>query len=100
MSGPAATVYVVEPDPQARDGLRRLARTGGIDGLEVLRQVRVQRPDLPVIVLAVCGDVALAVRAMRAGATDFVEKPFVDRAVLKQIRRSLEVGGCREGRTP
>ena len=50
--------------------------------------------------LAGCGGIALAVRAMRAGATDFVEKPYFDRAVLRQIRRSLAIGERRRGRTP
>lgn len=52
-----------------------------IDGLQVLRQAREVSPDLPVIVVTGHGNIAIAVTAMKRGASDFVEKPF-DRAVL------------------
>ena len=51
-------------------------RMPGMDGLELLQQVRRTRPSLPVIVLSAYGTVPTAVDAMKAGATDFLLKPF------------------------
>ena len=60
-----------------------------IDGLELQRRLRMQRVDLPVIVITGHGDIALAVEAMKAGAVDFIEKPFDDETLLASIRSAL-----------
>jgi two-component system response regulator FixJ len=64
----------------------------GKDGLELLREARRQLPWLPVVVVTGYGDVPTAVRALRSGAADFLEKPL-DREILlgvvqTQLRRS------------
>ena len=61
----------------------------GMSGLELLRRVRSAGNDVPVILLADESDVPTAVAAMREGATDFIEKPYVDVAVLKQVQKLL-----------
>jgi len=66
-------------------------RMPGIDGLELLENLHGQDPDLPVILITGHGDVPLAVKAMRAGAYDFLEKPFPSDALLDSVRRALEV---------
>jgi two-component system response regulator FixJ len=53
-----------------------------MDGLEVQRELRSQGINMPVIVLTGHGDVNVAVAAMKAGAVDFIEKPF-EKAVLQ-----------------
>jgi two-component system response regulator FixJ len=50
------------------------------------------RVPLPVIVMTGEGDIAIAVRAMREGAVDFLEKPFDDTALLEAVTRALEQG--------
>jgi two-component system response regulator FixJ len=60
-------------------------RLGGIDGLAVQQTLRDRGIMLPVIILTGHGDVALAVRAMKAGAVDFIEKPFEKAALLAAI---------------
>jgi len=60
-----------------------------MDGLELLRRLRALDFALPVIVMTGHGDIPLAVEAMKAGATDFFEKPFSDDAMLAAVRRVL-----------
>ncbi|WP_028942294.1 sigma-54-dependent transcriptional regulator [Pseudomonas vranovensis] len=64
-------------------------RMPGIDGLQLLEQVQAQDPELPVLLITGHGDVPLAVQAMRAGAYDFLEKPFASDALLDSVRRAL-----------
>lgn len=61
----------------------------GMSGLELLRRLRSAGNTIPVILLADETDVPTAVAAMREGATDFIEKPFGDVAVLRQVRKLL-----------
>jgi two-component system, LuxR family, response regulator FixJ len=61
----------------------------GMSGLELLRRLRRAGNDVPVVLLADESDVATAVAAIREGATDFIEKPYVDLAVLKQVQKLI-----------
>ena len=60
-----------------------------MDGLELQRRLRERKIQLPVIVITGHGDVSLAVEAMKAGASDFIEKPFDDDVLLTAIRSAL-----------
>lgn len=60
-----------------------------INGIELLRKVREMDLRLPVIVITGHGDVPLAVEAMRAGAIDFLEKPYDDDILLASVRHAL-----------
>lgn len=60
------------------------------DGLTLLREVREIDPDLPVILVTGHGDVPLAVKAMQAGAYDFLEKPFAPSRLLDAVTRATE----------
>ncbi|NWL79293.1 Fis family transcriptional regulator [Pseudomonas taiwanensis] len=66
-------------------------RMPGIDGLELLKQLRERDPDLPVLLITGHGDVPLAVQAMRAGAYDFLEKPFPSDQLLDSVHRALDL---------
>ena len=61
----------------------------GMDGLELKNRLNQRNIDLPVVVVTGHGDIATAVAAMRAGAKDFIEKPFTDEAILAGIRIGL-----------
>ncbi|MDO9625129.1 MAG: sigma-54 dependent transcriptional regulator [Pseudomonas sp.] len=64
-------------------------RMPGIDGMQLLEQLHEQDPDLPVLLITGHGDVPLAVQAMRAGAYDFLEKPFASEDLLASVHRAL-----------
>jgi two-component system response regulator FixJ len=64
-------------------------RLPGISGLDVQTQLGRMRNDLPIIVMAAQGDVQTAVRAMKAGAIDFLEKPYSDHALLGAIEAAF-----------
>ena len=65
-------------------------RMPDLDGLELQRRLAARPTRLPVIVMTGHGDVPLAVRAMKAGAVDFLEKPFTDVQLLTAVQRALE----------
>ena len=64
-------------------------RMPNISGLEVLEQLRLQEKSLPVIMITGHGDIPMAVRAMKAGAFDFLSKPFNDQQLLEKIQAAL-----------
>jgi two-component system response regulator FixJ len=65
-------------------------RMPGMDGLEVQKALRDKGVGLPVIIMTGHGDVSLAVQAMKAGAVDFIEKPFEKAVLLSAIEHSME----------
>ena len=62
-------------------------RMPGLSGLDLQRELNSRRVKLPVIVMTGHGDVALAVRAMKEGAMDFIEKPFTEDTFLTAVGR-------------
>ncbi len=131
----AATVFIVDDDPELREALRDMlqrrgyrtelfsdasaflkvhspsrggclvadVRMPGIGGLELIERLGDMQSPLPVIILTAYGDVAMAVRAMKAGAFDFLEKPVQPDELLRCIERALkfseEYGDLSAGRT-
>lgn len=65
-------------------------RMPGISGIELVRKLKREGAASAVILITGHGDVALAVEAMKAGAADFIEKPFDDAALLDAIRAALD----------
>jgi FixJ family two-component response regulator len=63
----------------------------GISGIELLRRIRDRGVSAPTILISGDGDLKTAVDAMRAGAVDFIEKPIIDRIVLRRAKSALEV---------
>lgn len=61
-----------------------------MDGLQLLEEAIRRVPELPVILLTAHGDVDMAIRAMRIGAYDFIEKPFVPERLVETIHRACE----------
>ena len=97
---------VIEVFPSARDLLARLpdgipaciiteARLPDMTGLALLQELRARGLNIPVILLSSDADVSSAVTAMRAGALDFIEKPYIDRALVAQVGPILELDANR-----
>jgi len=70
-------------------------RMPGMSGLDLQAYLTREENCLPVIIITGHGDVPMAVKAMQAGATDFIEKPFNDEALLSSIRKALEADAKR-----
>lgn len=62
----------------------------GFNALELQKRIAVERPDMPIICTTSQGDVPTTVRAMKAGALEFLTKPFDDDELLNGIREALE----------
>jgi FixJ family two-component response regulator len=62
----------------------------GLNGLELQTRVAADRPDMPIIFITGFGDVPMTVQAMKAGAVEFLTKPFRDERLLDAIRQAIE----------
>lgn len=62
----------------------------GIDGLSVIKRLEALNPGLPTIAMANSGTVTTALRAMRAGAIDYLEKPFTPKVLLRSLDKALD----------
>lgn len=65
--------------------------TTGEEGIQLLKQVKIFQPDVPVILMTAWGSISLAVQGMQAGAFDFITKPWNNLVLLKSIRTALEL---------
>src|SRR6202035_1740179 len=61
-----------------------------LDGLEVQQRLASEHADLPIIFITARGDIPMTVRAIRAGAVDFLSKPFTPAVLLRAIEGALE----------
>lgn len=66
------------------------ARLPGLSGLELQRRLARAQPPIPIIFISAHGDIPMAVRAIKAGAVEFLPKPFRDEELLDAIRQALE----------
>jgi len=62
----------------------------GLNGLDLQQRVSAERTDMPIIFITGHGDIPMTVRAMKAGAVEFLTKPFSDEVLLNAIRQALE----------
>ena len=77
-------------DPSAHGCLVTDVRMPDMTGIELLGEIKAKAPYLPAIVITGHGDIPLAVEAMKAGAVDFIEKPFEDEVLLKAVETALK----------
>ena len=85
----SAEIFLAESSFAPRACVVTEVQLPGLGGLELQEELKSRGVDLPMIVLASRGDVATAVRALRSGAVDYIEKPFVDRVLTDRITEVL-----------
>jgi DNA-binding NtrC family response regulator len=66
------------------------ARMPGMDGFELIKELHERDPDLPVVMITAYGSMELAVKAMRAGAYDYITKPFDPEEILHDVRNIVD----------
>ncbi|MBV9244635.1 MAG: response regulator transcription factor [Methylobacteriaceae bacterium] len=86
----SAREFLSHPRPLVPNCLILDVNLPDLNGLDLQRLVSAERTDMPVIFVTGCGDVPMTVRAMKAGAVDFMMKPFSDNLLLASIEQALE----------
>ena len=70
-------------------------RTSGEEGLALLREIKAATPSIPVILITAWGSISLAVEGMKAGAADFVTKPWTNQQMLQTVQTTLGLASSR-----
>src|SRR3989442_9678185 len=85
----SAQEFLAGPRPVARSCLVLDVSMPGLNGLDLQQRVAVDRADMPIIFITGHGDVPMSVQAMKAGAVEFLTKPFGDNVLLTAIRNAI-----------
>jgi len=88
----SAEEFLVAYDPEAQGCLVLDVRMPVMSGLELQEKLVTMGSSLPIIFLTAHGDVPSAVKAVKSGAADFVQKPFHDQDLLDKIHRAIDAG--------
>ena len=92
--GPKEAIQIVRNTPAVELVLMDMnysRATDGEEGMTLLRQVKVFRPDVPCILMTAWGTIDLAVQGMRAGAFDFITKPWDNGVLLERIETAIKI---------
>src|SRR5918996_4289874 len=86
----SAREFLNGPRPDAPGCLVLDVRLPGVSGLDLQRELATAQIDLPIVFLTGHGDIPMSVQAMKAGAVEFLTKPFRDQDLLDAIHQALE----------
>ena len=86
-----AADFLADHDPAQPGCLVLDVRMPGMSGLDLQAELARRGVDLPTIVITGHAEVSMAVRAVKSGAIDFIEKPFSDQLLLDRVRQALEM---------
>ena len=78
---------------------RYLAKDSNMDGIDILKKVKIDYPNVPVVIISGHGNIEIAVSAIKQGAYDFIEKPFNIEQLLVVVRRAMETASLRRETT-
>lgn len=87
----SAHAFLQDYDPTRPGCIVLDVRMPGMSGLDVQEKIASHTLRNPIIIVTGYGDVPMAVKAIKAGAIDFIEKPFSDQVLLDRIHRALEI---------
>ena len=71
-------------------------KDSNMDGIDILKKVKVDYPQVPVVIISGHGNIEIAVSAIKQGAYDFIEKPFNIEQLLVVVRRAMETSSLRQ----
>jgi FixJ family two-component response regulator len=86
----SAQAFLAHPIERGPSCLILDVRLPGLNGLELQERIADERADMPIIFITGHGEVSITVRAMKAGAAEFLEKPFADDVLVHALRQALE----------
>jgi FixJ family two-component response regulator len=86
----SAPEFLASPRPSVPSCLVLDVSMPGLSGLQLQKRVANDRADMPIIFITGYGDIPMTVEAMKAGAVEFLTKPFTDEALLAAIRQAIE----------
>jgi FixJ family two-component response regulator len=86
----SAQEFLTRPRPLVPSCLVLDVSLPGLNGLDLQKRVAVERAEMPIIFITGYGDVPMTVQAMKAGAVEFLTKPFGDEVLLRAIRHAIE----------
>ncbi len=87
---PSAQEFLARPRPRAPSCLVLDVTLPGLNGLDLQKRVAAERTDMPIIFITGHGDVPTTVEAMKAGAVEFLTKPFSDTVLLDAIDKAID----------
>ncbi len=86
----SAQEFLDDPRPAVPNCLVLDVSLPGLNGLELQKRIAAERTEMPIIFITGHGDVPMTVQAMKAGAVEFLTKPFNDETLLTAVRQALE----------
>ena len=89
----SAHEFLTRPRPSVPSCLVLDVSLPGLNGLDLQKRVAVERADMPIIFITGHADIPMSVQAMKAGAVEFLTKPFGDEELLSAIRQAIERSG-------
>ncbi len=85
-----ADEFLADLGPDTKGCLLVDVRMPGMSGLQLQQVLKEKNPDLPVIIMTAHGDIDMAVRAMKDGAMDFIQKPFNDQKLIDLLNKAMK----------
>jgi FixJ family two-component response regulator len=95
----SAQDFLAHPRTSGPNCLILVVSLPDLSGLDLQQRIAGERADMPIIFITGYGDVPMTVRAMKAGAVEFLTKPFGDEVLLNAIRGALERSASTQGTT-
>ncbi|MDB4196820.1 sigma-54 dependent transcriptional regulator [Ascidiaceihabitans sp.] len=90
-----SAIAAIDAEPPALMILDIWLKDSRMDGIDILKTVKKENPDVPVVIISGHGNIEIAVAAIKQGAYDFIEKPFNIDQLLVVIRRAMETSRLR-----